>query len=332
MKTFKYLSLLALVIAFCVIVLGAYVRLSDAGLGCPDWPGCYGKLLVPESTESLADHYQTEETRTLVVSKAWKEMIHRYLASTLGLLILILAFLAWRNRGDPYQPLVLPFMLVALVILQGMLGMWTVTLLLKPLVVTAHLLGGMTTLLLLGWMVLSLRKQKLEPLMYQENRALFPLAVIAMCVLYAQIFLGGWTSSNYAALICPDFPTCQNRWWPAMDFREGFTLWHGIGIDYEYGILKTDARTAVHMTHRIGALITFSVLLALVFTTQKSQVATIRQKGILLLLLLCLQVMLGIANITLGLPLAVAVAHNGGAALLLLSLTSLFHTIKTTRR
>lgn len=332
MKTFKYLSLLTLFITFCVIVLGAYVRLSDAGLGCPDWPGCYGKLLVPESSEQMADQFKSEETRELVANKAWKEMIHRYLASSLGLFILTLAFLAWRNRADPHQPLVLPFLLVALVIVQGMLGMWTVTLLLKPLVVTAHLLGGMTTLFLLCWMVLSLRKQKIAPLLYKENSLLYPLALIAMCILYIQIFLGGWTSSNYAALICPDFPTCQNRWWPAMDFREGFTLWHGIGIDYEYGILNTAARTAVHMTHRIGALITFIVMLALVFATQKSQVAAIRRGGLLVLLLLCLQVLLGISNITFGLPLVLAVAHNGGAALLLLGLTVLLHTIKTTRR
>lgn len=331
MKSFKILTLLALLVTFSVITLGAYVRLSDAGLGCPDWPGCYGKILVPDSLDQAAEDYQGNETHILETDKAWKEMIHRYLASALGLIILIMSILAWRNRGEPEQPIILPVVLVGLVIFQGLLGMWTVTLLLKPLFVTAHLLGGMTTLLLLFWLLLKTRKSKPILSLYRQNKALFPLAVFALIILYGQIFLGGWTSSNYAALICPDFPTCQRQWWPVMDIKEGFTLWRGLGIDYEFGVLKTGARTAVHMMHRVGALITFLVLLSLIFIAIKNEMSAIRHSAILVMVLLFAQVSLGIANIKLGLPLHLAVAHNGVAALLLLSLALLLNNIMRVR-
>jgi len=336
MKTFNTLARLTLVLTLCVIVLGAYVRLSDAGLGCPDWPGCYGELIVPETSEQIGDDFRGGESnelqRKLEPEKAWKEMTHRYLASTLGFLILILAFLAFKNRRNPDQPKIIPFVLVGLVIFQGMLGMWTVTLLLKPAVVTAHLLGGMTTLVLLTWLVMATRERKVVPSMGKENGVLLPLAFFAFIVLITQIFLGGWTSSNYAALICPDFPTCQNHWWPAMNFKEGFTLWRGLGIDYEYGVLKADARTAIHMAHRIGALVTFVITSLLVFTALKSQFRSVRKAGILVFFFLMLQVTLGIANVVKGLPLNIAVAHNGVAALLLLSLTILLYTVLRARR
>ena len=336
MKTFNSLARLTLILTLCVIVLGAYVRLSDAGLGCPDWPGCYGELIVPETSEQIGDDFRHGESnelqRKLEPEKAWKEMTHRYLASTLGFLILILAFLAFKNRHDPDQPLITPFVLVGLVIFQGLLGMWTVTLLLKPVVVTAHLLGGMTTLVFLAWLVMATREKKVIPVIHKENRLLLPLAIFAFIVLFVQIFLGGWTSSNYAALICPDFPTCQNHWWPAMNFKEGFTLWRGLGIDYEYGILKADARTAIHMTHRIGALVTFVTISLLVIIALRSQLSSIRKAALLVAFFLMLQVTLGIANIVKGLPLYIAVAHNGVAALLLLSLTILLYTVQRARR
>jgi len=336
MKTFNTLARLALFIAFCVIVLGAYVRLSDAGLGCPDWPGCYGELIVPETSEQIGDDFRHDESselhRELEPEKAWKEMIHRYLASTLGFLILILAFLAFKNRRDPDQPKVIPFILVGLVVFQGMLGMWTVTLLLKPLIVTAHLLGGMTTLTLLTWLVMATREKKVIPIMHKENRLLIPITIFAFIVLFVQIFLGGWTSSNYAALICPDFPTCQNHWWPAMDFKEGFTFWRGLGVDYEYGILKADARTAIHMTHRIGALVTFLTISILVIIALRSQVRSIRKAGLLVVFFLILQVTLGITNVVKGLPIYIAVAHNGVAALLLSSMTILLYAVVSSLR
>jgi cytochrome c oxidase assembly protein subunit 15 len=279
----------------------------------------------------VAADYQGKETRTLETAKAWKEMIHRYLASVLGLIILIMAILAWRNRDDPGQPILLPTLLVCLVIFQGLLGMWTVTLLLKPIFVTAHLLGGITTLLLLFWLLLKMRKPKQILALYKQSKALFPLAVFAIIILYGQIFLGGWTSSNYAALICPDFPTCQGQWWPVMDIKEGFTMWRGLGIDYEFGVLKTGARTAVHMMHRVGALITFLIIICLVFIAIKNEMSAIRHSAILVMVLLFAQISLGIANIKLGLPLHLAVAHNGVAALLLLSLALLLNNIMRVR-
>ncbi|MBT8446955.1 MAG: COX15/CtaA family protein, partial [Gammaproteobacteria bacterium] len=222
-----------LVLAFTVIVFGAYVRLTDAGLGCPDWPGCYGLLTVPEEAGELAAAAADYE-RPVEGGKAWREMIHRYLASTLGLAILLLAGVTWRHRREARAPLAVVLALVPLVMFQGALGMWTVTLLLKPLVVTAHLLGGLTILALL-W--LALLKLRAAPAGSPGASALAPWALAALAVVCVQIALGGWTSTNYAALACTDFPTCHGRWWPDMDFREAFVLWRGLGVDYEYGVL-----------------------------------------------------------------------------------------------
>ncbi len=307
-------------LAFCVILMGAYVRLSDAGLGCPDWPGCYGRMLVPEQHQVVipADN---PHAKPLHAGKAWKEMIHRYLAGTLGLLILLLAILAWRNRRQPAQPLWLPSLLLALVILQAALGMWTVTLLVKPAIVTAHLLGGFATFVLL--VLLSLRLRPVSPPPPRTTPATRRLAVIGLAVLIAQISLGGWTSTNYAALGCSDFPGCYaNQWWPEMDFAEGFTLWRGLGVNYEFGVLENDARAAIHMSHRIGALVTLLTLGLLIWRLIAREPGLSRQGGLLLILLLT-QIGLGVSNVLAHLPLPVAVAHNGVAALLLASLSVL---------
>ncbi|MEJ2693101.1 MAG: COX15/CtaA family protein [Candidatus Thiodiazotropha sp.] len=304
-------------------MMGAYVRLSDAGLGCPDWPGCYGRLVVPQSGEILTPP-DSAFAKPLHRGKAWKEMIHRYLAGALGLCILLLAVGAWRNRRDPAQPLRLPNLLLALMILQAALGMWTVTLLVKPAIVTAHLLGGFATFVLLLLLVLRLRP---NPLLtdLEITPSLRPLILLGLAVVIAQITLGGWTSSNYAALGCSDFPRCYpGQWWPAMDFGEAFTLWRGLGINYEFGVLENDARSAIHMTHRIGALLTLLIVgwLALRLILQRRQAGLSRLGG-LLLLLLVIQILLGISNVLGHLPLPVAVAHNGGAALLLATLATL---------
>jgi cytochrome c oxidase assembly protein subunit 15 len=293
-------------------MLGAYVRLSDAGLGCPDWPGCYGRLVVPHPATS-AEELGLEYTRPLEAGKAWREMIHRYLASTLGLICLALAAIAWRNRRDPAQPKLLPAVLVALIIFQGLLGMWTVTLLLKPIVVVAHLLGGIATLALLA----SLGKWR-STRFPSPTPALRTLGLAAAAALVLQISLGGWTSSNYAALACPDFPTCQTQWWPAIaDFKEAFVLWRGIGIDYEGGVLDHPARVAVHFTHRLGAVLA-GVLIALLGIGLVRESAT-RGDGAALLAVLALQLCLGVSIVWFGVPLGVAVLHNGVAALLLLA-------------
>jgi len=311
------------VLALIVIVLGAYVRLSDAGLGCPDWPGCYGNIIVPDNAIQIDLANAAYPDRPLEQAKAWKEMMHRYVASTLGLLILIMTLMAW-VKSQYSNMRVFTAVLLGLVVFQGLLGMWTVTLLLKPVIVMLHLLGGLTLLSLLYWT--SLRQQSRQGIFVSAgNRKLFPLAVTALVVLGLQISLGGWTSSNYAAFACPDFPSCQGKWWPNMDFKEGFILWRGLGIDYEGGVLDGVARTAIHVAHRIGAVISGITILFITYWAILSGMKQLRLSGIVVLILLLLQVSLGIANIKLGLPLAVAVAHNGVAALLLLSLVTLLH-------
>ena len=307
---YRKLANMTLLLCLFIVVLGAYVRLSDAGLGCPDWPGCYGRILVPEISQADAVNAAYPE-RPLEVDKAWKEMIHRYFASGLGLAIIALAVFGWR-RGLPRSMLAGT---VALVIFQGILGMWTVTWQLKPLAVTAHLLGGMATLGMLVWLNLLARPR--PPL--RGLHALRGLALFALLVLVGQIFLGGWTSSNYAALACTDFPTCHGQWWPDdARFGDAFVLWHGLGINFEYGILDSPARTAIHLSHRVGAIVATLTLLLLAWRILRATAA--RALGGLLVLALLAQVSLGIASVKLSLPLAVAAAHNAGAALLVIIL------------
>ena len=309
--SFLFLARAGTVLALVVVTLGAWVRLTDAGLGCPDWPGCYGQLIVPEPASEAAAAFE----RPLEVGKAWREMIHRYLASTLGLVCVALAAIAWLNRREPDQPRIVPLVLVGLVVFQGLLGMWTVTLLLKPIVVVAHLLGGLATLSLLFW----LARGRPRPL--PAGRGLKALAAAAGIALVLQIALGGWTSANYAALACPDFPTCQTQWWPELaDFDEAFVLWRGIGIDYEGGVLDHPARVAVHFTHRLGAIVASVLLIA--FAVALVRRPDGRGAGGAVLAALAVQLALGASIVILGVPLSVAVAHNGGAAVLLLTIVN----------
>jgi len=251
-------------LCFLVVVLGAYVRLTAAGLGCPDWPGCYGHLTPSGAAHDAAPGAYAG--RPLESGKAWREMIHRYAAGTLALVILAIAALAVRARRARPVSLPLSFTLVAAVIVQALLGMLTVTWQLTPLIVTAHLLLGLTTLGLLWWLALSLPASPWgASSLGSAGRALRGgaasiasarhLAVLGLVALAVQIALGGWTSSNYAAIACPDFPLCQRAWWPPADFRDAFVLWHGIHLDYEGGLLGNAARTAIHLTHRLGALV-----------------------------------------------------------------------------
>lgn len=313
----RRLAFVSLILCLCVVVLGAYVRLSDAGLGCPDWPGCYGQIGAPEAAQDIAAANAAYPERPVEVGKAWKEMIHRYVAATLGLLILAMSFLAWRAKEQRGW---LPHGLLALVCFQGTLGAWTVTMLLKPIIVTAHLLGGMTTLALL--MLLWLRESgRLAGLAVPSPRRFKQFAVIGLAVLVLQIFLGGWTSTNYAAMACPDFPTCQGRWIPPADYSEGFTLWRGLGVNYEFGVLDSAGRTAIQFVHRVGAVVTTGVLGALgLWLLLAQRAAAVRGLGAVLLVALAVQVSIGISTVLLHLPLGVATAHNAGAALLLLVL------------
>jgi cytochrome c oxidase assembly protein subunit 15 len=309
---FVRLARFGALLALVVVMLGAWVRLTDAGLGCPDWPGCYGRLVVPDQTTS-AQELGREFTRPLEAGKAWREMIHRYLASALGLICVALAVVAWRNRRDPQQPWRVPLALVTLVIFQGLLGMWTVTLLLKPIVVVAHLIGGFATLALL----FSLGRWRTVRLP-GPTPALRTLGWAAGRARALQKIMGGLRSANYAALACPDFPTCQTQWWPAIaDFDEAFVLWRGIGIDYEGGVLDHPARVAAHFSHRLGAVIATVLVALLGWRLVKASVT--RPDGLTLLALLLTQLSLGVSIVWFGVPLAVAVLHNGVAALLLLA-------------
>ena len=296
------------VLAFVVVVLGAYTRLMDAGLGCPDWPGCYGYLSVP----GAAANVETAEARfphtPFEAHKAWPEMVHRYFAGSLGLLIFAVAGLAICDRAK--SPLKLPLLLAAFVVLQAAFGMWTVTLKLWPQVVTTHLLGGFATLSLL-WL-LYLRLNPPPPL----PKRLRVHAAFALAAVIVQVMLGGWTTSNYAALACPDFPTCQGHWWPPMDAADGFDVFQDIGPNYLGGLLDNSARVAIHMGHRIGALVAFCVVGALALRVRSSAAGA--PLGNVLIATLLTQIALGISNVVFTLPLPVATAHNGVGAVLLL--------------
>ncbi|MFZ2508506.1 MAG: COX15/CtaA family protein, partial [Steroidobacteraceae bacterium] len=282
---FRRAALVATVLCAVVVVVGAWVRLTDAGLGCPDWPGCYGQIHPAQVVDS-----GTYPERPFDYRKALNEMVHRYVVAALGLVILALAALSFFNRVDPAQPRVLPWVVVALVALQALLGMWTVTLLLKPLVVTLHLLGGLATLSLLWWLALAPERRELKA----AERPVRNLAIVAMVVMVLQVALGGWTSSNYAAAACAEFPTCHGSWWPDMDFANAFVLWRGLGIDYEGGVLGGPARVAIQYSHRLGAYLTALVLLLLVAGVwRRGQTLVTRSAGTAVLLALMLQILVG---------------------------------------
>jgi len=319
---FQRLSYFTTFFTLVVIVLGAFVRLSDAGLGCPDWPGCYGQIVVPSSDAAIAEAKNNYPERLLEHGKAWKEMAHRYFAGALGLFILALAMVAWLNRRDQEQQLFLPIFLVCLVIFQAALGMWTVTLLLKPVIVTLHLLAGMATLGLLWLMTLKAGRKNLVSTEVAPC-SLKIWAFIALLVLIGQIALGGWTSTNYVAFHCPDLPMCQGRWLPELDIDEAFTIWRPSGVDYEGGTLSLNAGVTVHFMHRLGAVIALLVIGLLALRCIFGRYAAVRLLGSTVLLLLIIQISLGIANVMLRLPMPVAVSHNAVAALLLMSLLAL---------
>lgn len=313
---FRKLVWFAVIYTFIVVVVGAYVRLSDAGLGCPDWPGCYGELTPHHAQDDIAKAVEEQGGTHGPVSlgKAWKEMFHRYIAGGLGLVILAIAVTAWLRRRELQQSPLLATSLVGLVAFQAALGMWTVTMLLKPVIVTLHLLGGLATLALLA--LLGLRQEKFQPASPAAVR-LRPWALLALLIVIAQIMLGGWVSTNYAALACIDFPTCHGVWLPEMDFRHGFQLVRELGMTAAGTHLSYDAITAIHWTHRVGAVVTFVYVGGFALALLRNP--GLARYGAALLGVLLLQIALGIANVVAGLPLAVAAAHNAGAAILLVT-------------
>lgn len=287
-----------LLLALGVIALGAYVRLSNAGLGCPDWPGCYGRLVVPDElrTNGIEAH-----------ARAWIEMVHRYAAGFLGLCIIVLGVMAFRRRSGR----LFAAALILLVVFQALLGMWTVTLRLQPVVVMAHLLGGLGLLALL-WL------WRFHDAYASACPRLRPLALAAVAAVVLQIALGGWTSANYAAIACPDFPTCQGRWWPEADFAEGFSLPAAVDGSWEGGGHSGEGRTAIHLAHRLGALFTLFMTGFLAVELVRAG-GTLYRAGLMLAAALLFQLSLGVGNVLFGVPLPVAVAHTAGAALLLLA-------------
>lgn len=309
------LALLATLLALLVVSLGAYTRLTHAGLGCPDWPGCYGFITVPSGEAQLAHARFHFPDTPVQAEKGWSEMSHRYCAGGLALMILLLATRAWQARHHAGQPLKLPLLILAVVVMQAAFGMWTVTLKLWPQVVVVHLLGGFTTLSLL--FVLSLRLGGVTSVPVLAAARLPRLALLGLLLVTVQIALGGWVSANYAAMACTDLPTCQGQWWPEADFANGFHLTQHIGPNYLGGRLDSEARTAIHLAHRGGALL---VVLSLSILAWQLRRAGLRGLAALLMLALGLQVCLGLGNVLFHLPLTLALAHNAGGAALMLSL------------
>jgi cytochrome c oxidase assembly protein subunit 15 len=337
---FRRLAFAGLLLCFVVVVLGAYVRLNAAGLGCPDWPGCYGHITPTGAAGNVAAQ-AAYPNMPLHVGKAWKEMIHRYAASTLGLIILVIAALAISTRRQNIVSVPLAVGLFITVVVQGILGMLTVTWLLKPLIVTLHLIFGLTTLSLLWWLFLSLRTGSRGGVRFagastsavsaypdrgQPPRRAMLVALIALGI---QIALGGWTSSNYAAVACPDFPKCQNSWVPETDYKDAFVLWRGLGVNYEGGILQHPARVAIHYTHRLGALAaTLALLIAVIASLRRKVKPAARVAAYAVVGALALQLFIGASMVLKGFPLALATAHNAGAALLLLTSLALYRTLR----
>ena len=335
-KNTKKILLVTTFLAFCVVVFGAYVRLSDAGLGCPDWPGCYGYFTVPDSPEELSLAQQAYPQQPVEAPKAWKEMIHRYLASTLGFLIVVLFYLSQRNKfyhrklGRAYEKTTLPTLLLILVVFQGLLGMWTVTLKVHPFIVLAHLLGGLATL---GLLFYSLKQATSDATTVLEKKPVGRLSIVAMTVLLIQIILGGWTSSNYAALGCPDLPFCYGQWWPDnMDFFAGFSQWQPLGNNYEGGLLTPPAKTAIHFTHRLGAIVTLLVLGWFGLKFALGSAKKTKAAACYFIVALIVQFLLGVLMVWSGINIYLAAAHNGFAALLVLSFINLLYAIRTRSR
>ena len=310
MKYFKKLLLLTTITAFCLVVLGAYVRLSDAGLGCPDWPGCFGTLSVPESQTAIENAELNFPSQHIEKAKAWKEMIHRYLAGFLGLMILLIGIISYKNKKILRVNPIVPYAIVLLVIFQALLGMWTVTLLLKPIVVSAHLIGGMTTLGLLTF-VTHRYWGKIQTNILKYKHEIF-LVRFSLFVLFIQIFLGGWTSTNYAGLACTDFPTCHDNLIPNLNFNDAFDLFRDLGKLSDGSPLPLAVFETIQWIHRLGALITWLFFVYLASAILKYK--TMRSLGYILLFVITAQFIVGVANLLLHLPTILAVMHTFGAA------------------
>jgi cytochrome c oxidase assembly protein subunit 15 len=314
MNNIKNLSLFGICLAFVVIALGAWTRLVDAGLGCPDWPGCYGFVVFPTNEAEIALAEARYPTFPYDINKAIPEVVHRYFAAALGFLAIIMVYYSFKqNENKNIRRWTIG--LLIFICCQGLFGYLTVSLLLLPIIVTAHLFGGFTTLTL--FFLIFLMSGKFDILEKMAIPKLKTIAGIALVVLIFQIFLGVWTSTNYASLACADFPTCQGTYMPEMDFKNGFNLNQEVGPNYLYGLLDNPSRVAIHYSHRVSAILVAVVFLILISKLWFSNAAPLASTiGILLLT----QISLGIINVLYVLPLYVAIAHNLVAALLLLAI------------
>ncbi len=318
------LTAVTLFLTFDLIVFGAFTRLSDSGLGCPDWPGCYGHASPIGAAGHIEQAVQALPSGPVTWSKAWIEMIHRYLAMTVGVLILAIAAVSWRvhwqgrrpgDRRVPVSPW-WPTFTLFWVIVQGLFGKFTVTLKLYPAIVTLHLMGGLVLLALLAFQQQASRQRRLS-----LSPGLRRLALLAAVTLTVQIALGGWVSSNYAVLACSDFPTCNGSWWPRADFVGGFTVLRGLG---EGGRgMSLEALVAIHWAHRVFAVVATLALGALAWQLWRAVDAHLKRFGAVLMALLLAQLVSGLSNVVLGWPLLAALMHSAGAAALVLTLSSL---------
>jgi len=323
----KRLAIIATAFALVVVLLGAFTRLSNAGLGCPDWPGCYGFSHIPTENADIKIANQAFPDQPYEFEKAWPEMVHRYFAATLGLLVLGLALLSLKGENRPTR--VHSFGLLVLVIFQAALGMWTVTMKLHPGIVMAHLMGGMTTLVLLASLSLRYANNFIAKVSTNLQSRFFGLVIFSTLVLVMQIILGGWTSANYAATVCYELPICQGNWFADSDFIAGFTIWGQGAENYEFGILDSAGRIAIHASHRVGAIITAIMLSIMSFQLIRQRDSYLLGNfGRLIAVLLLVQVSLGVFNIIFQMPLYNAVAHNGVGALLLLVMALLITQLK----
>ena len=319
MNFYKRLTLFATLLALIVVSFGAYTRLTDSGLGCPDWPGCYGTLSVPESIDQIEKAQAVYPDSPVEVEKAWIEMIHRYIAGILGVMILVIAFMSIRLRDQINYSLKWPFFLLGLVIFQAALGMWTVTLLLKPAVVSSHLLGGMTVLGILTFLMH--RNYGTHRENFVSNRFERKIIRFSLVLLFIQIALGGWTSTNYAALACTDYPTCHGSLIPEMDFSNAFTIFRELGVTSLGEPLSLEALHAIQWVHRVGAIVLLGYLLFVAYILKVNQGFNMWRN--VLILVISLQFIIGIANLLLHLPIVLATLHDLGAALLVVILVGI---------
>lgn len=327
----RRLTLFAVLLTAGVIMLGAWTRLADAGLGCPDWPGCYGHIDVRKAIDYVSQKNEVAPGTYREAFKTVPEMVHRYFAATLGLLIVIITTLAWINRRATGQPVALPTTLLVLVICQGILGKWTVTMGLQPTIVMLHLLGGFTTMTLLCWLAAKLYGWP-KFLNDCDVRSLRSLSAAAIVVVILQIALGGWTTANYAAVVCTELPICEDGWVDHINFEDAFVFWghEHDKPDYEFGVLENDARTTIHVMHRFGALLVLLVVGTLAIRILRNARCHFHRNFALVIGgLLIWQICLGLGNVIFKVPLAMAVAHNFFAVVLLVSLVLFGRSIRT---